>query len=72
MKGDPMFSSLPTLEATPSDRLVTVQEAARYLHVSDNTAYTLIREGKLPAVRLGRQWRVNLTAFMAQGGKREA
>lgn len=72
MKGNPMFSSPPTLEAIPSDRLMTVQEAAQYLHVSDNTAYQLIREGILPAVKLGRQWRVNLAAFMAQGGKREA
>lgn len=72
MKGKPMFSSPPTLEAIPSDRLMTVQEAAQYLHVSDNTAYQLIREGILPAVKLGRQWRVNLAAFMAQGGKRES
>lgn len=67
-----MISSPPTLEAIPSDRLVTVQEAARYLNVSDQTAYALIREGKLPAVKLARQWRVNLAAFMAQGGGREA
>lgn len=39
-----------------TDRLlVSVREAARLLGIGRDTAYGLIREGRLPAVRIGRR-----------------
>ncbi len=37
--------------------LLRVGELAGLLHVSAGTVYRLVREGKLPAVRVGAQWR---------------
>ena len=33
----------------------TVEETAQLLRISRNTAYNLVREGRLPVVRLGRR-----------------
>jgi excisionase family DNA binding protein len=34
---------------------LTVEETAKLLRISRNSAYTLAREGKLPVLRLGRR-----------------
>lgn len=48
---------MPTnLETLPA--VLTVQQAARALNISKNTAYTLVRSGKLHSVRIGRQIRI--------------
>src|SRR3954468_3290351 len=36
---------------------LTTEEVLDYLHVNLRTAYRLIKAGKIPAVRVGRQWR---------------
>ena len=58
--------------STASTRaLWTVTEVAAILAVSTPAAYALIREGRLPAVRLGRRIRVDahaLEQWIAQGG----
>ncbi|MCJ7511263.1 MAG: helix-turn-helix domain-containing protein [Dehalococcoidia bacterium] len=41
--------------ATDESVLLTVPEAARLLRISRNLAYELIRQGRLPHVRLGRR-----------------
>jgi len=41
-----------------SDRLLTAREVAGTLRVSTMTVYRLIRRGELPAVRVGRNYRV--------------
>jgi excisionase family DNA binding protein len=41
-----------------SDRLLTAGEVADQLRVSTMTIYRLIRRGELPAVRVGRNYRV--------------
>lgn len=43
----------------PSDReaFLTTEEVLDYLQVNLRTVYRLIEAGKLPAVRVGRQWR---------------
>jgi excisionase family DNA binding protein len=49
-----------------------IPEVARELDVSVPRAYALVREGLLPAVRLGRQVRVSeaaLRRFISDGGK---
>ncbi len=40
------------------DQLLTVAEVADLLRVSTMTVYRLIRSGDLPAVRVGRNYRV--------------
>lgn len=37
--------------------LLTVDEVARYLNVDKFTIYRLITQGKLPAFKVGGQWR---------------
>lgn len=41
----------------PPDAFLTTEEVLAYLHVNLRTVYRLIDAGKLPAVRVGRQWR---------------
>ena len=40
------------------DQFLTTDEVLDYLQVNLRTVYRLIKAGKLPAVRIGRQWRV--------------
>jgi excisionase family DNA binding protein len=40
-------------------RLMTVAEVARAMRVSKMTVYRLVHAGELPAVRVGRSYRVN-------------
>ena len=52
-------------------RLYRVPEVARILDTSEQRVYELIRAGMLPAVRLGRQVRVDkeaLDQFIKNGG----
>lgn len=39
------------------DSFLTTEEVLQYLQLNLKTVYRLIRAGKLPAVRVGRQWR---------------
>lgn len=48
--------------------LVTVAEAARALKVTESTVYRMVRNGEIPAVKVRKVWRVNLTEFVARGG----
>lgn len=36
---------------------MTVEEMAKYLRVNERTVYRLVQQGKVPAVRIGQQWR---------------
>ena len=40
-----------------NDVFLTTEEVLEYLHVNLRTVYRLIKAGKIPAVRVGRQWR---------------
>lgn len=37
--------------------ILTVHEVADYLRVSDAKVYRLVKEGRLPVVRIGKAWR---------------
>ena len=53
------------------NRLLRIQEVAHRLDVSVHRAYELARQGMIPAVRLGRQVRVDadeLERFIEAGG----
>lgn len=41
--------------------IMTVEECARYLKMSTSTIYKLSQEGKLPATKVGNQWRFRKT-----------
>jgi excisionase family DNA binding protein len=40
------------------DRLVTVAEVAAHMRVSNMTVYRLIKSGQLPALRVGKNFRI--------------
>ena len=40
-------------------KLMTVEEAAGYLRVGKKTIYRLLWQGKIPATKVGQQWRFN-------------
>jgi len=44
-------------------KIMTVTEVADYLRISRNTAYRMVRTGKLPAFRIGPDWRFNIEAI---------
>lgn len=52
----------------PRAQLATVQETAKALGVTPKCIYELIDRGEIPAVKVGRVWRVNLEAFIGRGG----
>jgi excisionase family DNA binding protein len=50
---------------------LTTDEVLAYLKVTPRTIYRLIRNGELPAMRVGRQWRfrrADLDAWLARQG----
>jgi excisionase family DNA binding protein len=56
-----------TMRAQPKSitepRVLTVRELAGYLRVHQTTVYRLLREHKLPAFRVGADWRFNREAI---------
>jgi excisionase family DNA binding protein len=59
---------------TMPDTFLTTEEVLDYLQVNLRTVYRLIKAGRIPAVRVGRQWRfrrADLDAWLeAQGSRR--
>jgi hypothetical protein len=52
------------------DELLDIASVARYLGVSERTVYSRVRSGDLPALKVGRLWRVrvhDLEAWLAEG-----
>jgi len=39
--------------------LMTVEEVAQYLRVTKKTIYRLLKQGKIPATKINKQWRFN-------------
>jgi excisionase family DNA binding protein len=57
------------------DELWDIARVAAYLGVTERTVYNKVRSGELPAVRIGRLWRVraaDLEAWLAAGTARRA
>lgn len=38
--------------------ILTISQVAAYLQLSEMTTYKLVQEGKIPAFKIGRCWRV--------------
>ncbi|MEW9097273.1 MAG: helix-turn-helix domain-containing protein [Clostridiaceae bacterium] len=54
-------------ESHKTDEIMTITEVAEYLKISEVTTYKLVQEGKMPAFKIGRHWRVkksDLTEFI--------
>jgi len=38
--------------------ILTINQVAEYLQISEMTTYKLVQEGRIPAFKIGRHWRV--------------
>ena len=47
----------------PDEILMTVVEVAKYLRLKPNTVRAMARDGKLPAIKIGRGWRFYKSAL---------
>lgn len=50
--------------------LLTLNELAEYLRIGRRTAWQLVNDGTVPAVKVGGQWRILRTELDAQLGRR--
>jgi excisionase family DNA binding protein len=58
------------MEVQGMEKLLTTQEVADYLGLTRRTIYTYIESKTLPAVKIGKEWRVKkseLEAFVNRG-----
>lgn len=53
----------PSGKSSPGSQFVTVAEVAAQMRVSKMTVYRMLHSGELPAVRVGRSFRVHKKAF---------
>lgn len=54
------------------DEVLTLEELAAYLKVSETTAYALVRGGELPGRKVGREWRflkARVVEWLGQAGE---
>lgn len=57
-------STIDPTELLVAEGLVNVPEAARFLHLSRSTIYSLMEAGKLPYIRIGRSRRIPRRSLM--------
>ena len=43
--------------------VLNAEQAAAYMKVNKRTLYKLAKEGKIPAIRIGREWRFSRAAL---------
>ena len=55
-------------ETTREPELISIREAARMVNVSERTMNRLCLDGKVKAVRIGCQWRINRRALRQGAG----
>lgn len=55
---------MSALRASDEDRLLSVQEAADLMQISAYTLREWARDGKVPAIRLGKLWRFRRLALL--------
>lgn len=59
-KSSAFHRKIPKVENIAGSEIMTLQQLAAYLCLSKSTIYRLVQTGRLPAFKVGRQWRVNL------------
>ena len=57
----PTTKMVPMAKTPPNHELLTTEEAAAYLRVSQYTVWRWCTEGRLPAFQIGREWRISKT-----------
>ena len=45
------------IDMSGNDKIMTLEEVAEYLRLTPQTIYTWAQEKKIPAVKLGKEWR---------------
>jgi excisionase family DNA binding protein len=53
---------MPKIPVIPN-KVLTVQEVSNYLRVHRSTIYRLLKQRRLPAFRVGSDWRFNIEAI---------
>jgi len=43
------------------ERLLTLDEVAEFLHINPMTVYAWVKDGKIPAFKIGKVWRFKKT-----------
>jgi excisionase family DNA binding protein len=38
--------------------IMTIEQVAKYLQISEVSTYKLVNEGRIPAFKIGRHWRI--------------
>ena len=59
-----------SVDSTQNDELLTIAEVAGYLKLSRRTAWRWCKSGRLPAAKVGHQWRIarsDLEKFVSYG-----
>lgn len=49
-----------------SEELVTIKDVAAALRLAEKTAYSMTKQGELPALKVRGQWRVHRSDFWAR------
>ena len=55
-----------------SEEYLTPEETAKLLRVTRRTVYNWLKEGKLPALKYGRSWRIHRSELLPKPRKAEA
>jgi len=56
-----------------SNKLLTVNEVANILRVSNMTVYRLVKSGQIPAIRVGKNYRIkesDVNTYLSKGTER--
>ena len=56
---------------TMNEEIMTIEECAKYLKTSVSTIYRLAQQGKIPATKVGNQWRFQkkkIDEWLEKGG----
>jgi len=64
---------MPARRSFSGDQLLTVSEVAATMRVSNMTVYRLIKSGQLPALRVGKNYRIresDLNQYLNEGSVR--
>ncbi len=41
-----------------TDEIMGIKEVAKFLNIKEQTVYKLVQQGKIPALKLGGQWKI--------------
>lgn len=73
MRNTDLYDRLEAQKQEELPTILTPAEVMDILGIGKNTVYRLLNSGQLPAVRIGRMWRIQLTSlnsiFPAQNGR---